>query len=253
MSRITYEYSSPVFYGLRDSEQFFGSLKKAHEAFVQPRGFFAADNLVTFNRNLSFLADDRFVKAFQEHASTDVEQAIVWRIATVAWGAANGMRLGEGDFVECACYKGITARIICDYLDFGSRPDRHYYLYDLFEHDASMPHHQMPEHGNSLYNEVLQRFAHLPNVTITQGKVPESFTKALPDKIAFLHLDLNNAEAEIGALEILFDRMIPGAVMVLDDYGWLAYNRQKDAEDDWLGKRGYRVLELPTGQGLLVK
>jgi O-methyltransferase len=83
--------------------------------------------------------------------------------------------------------------------------------------------------------------------------VPDSLANAAPNKIAFLHLDLNNADAEVGALEVLFDRMVPGAIMVLDDYGWLAYEAQKIAEDDWLGKRGYRVLELPTGQGLLIK
>ena len=38
----------------------------------------------------------------------------------------------------------------------------------------------------------------------------------------------------------------------LDDYGLLGYRVQKLAEDPWLEKRGYRVLELPTGQGLLV-
>jgi hypothetical protein len=47
--------------------------------------------------------------------------------------------------------------------------------------------------------------------------------------------------------------MIPGAVLVLDDYGWLGYRQQKLAEDPWFAQRGYRVLELPTGQGLIIK
>lgn len=98
-----------------------------------------------------------------------------------------------------------------------------------------------------------QRFADLSNVTVSQGKVPEVLHDVAPEKIAFMHLDLNNADAEIGALEILFDRMVPGAVLILDDYGWLAYRAQKDAEDPWLAQRGYRVLELPTGQGLVIK
>ncbi|WYX15476.1 hypothetical protein WJ974_02785 [Achromobacter xylosoxidans] len=68
-----------------------------------------------------------------------------------------------------------------------------------------------------------------------------------------MHLDLNNAEAEIGALDMLFDRMVPGAVLILDDYGWLYYRAQKDAEDPWFARRGYRVLELPTGQGMVIK
>ncbi len=68
-----------------------------------------------------------------------------------------------------------------------------------------------------------------------------------------MHIDLNNAPAEIGALEILFDRLSPGGILILDDYGWVGYKAQKQAEDPWLAARGYQVLELPTGQGLVFK
>jgi len=117
----------------------------------------------------------------------------------------------------------------------------------------SMPHHAMPEHCKELYKSVKARFTDLTNVTVTQGKVPEVLADVAPEKIAFMHLDLNNADAEIGVLDVLFERMVKGAILVLDDYGWLAYREQKLAEDPWFDKWGYRVLELPTGQGLLIK
>lgn len=83
--------------------------------------------------------------------------------------------------------------------------------------------------------------------------MPQVLDEVSPDKISFLHVDLNNAPAEIGTLERLFDRLSPGGVLVLDDYGWQAYRAQKLAEDPWLAERGYEVLELPTGQGLVFK
>ena len=98
-----------------------------------------------------------------------------------------------------------------------------------------------------------ERFSGFDNVTVTQGRVPEILAEVAPQKIAFMHLDMNNADAEVGALEVLFDRMVPGAVLILDDYGWLAYRAQKLAEDPWFAKYGYRVLEMPTGQGMLIK
>jgi len=248
----SHRYVSDLFYGARDQDAFLQGLNSAFLSLNSLNGLFAGDNLVTLDKNLSFLTDEPFMKAFNTHATTQVERGIIWRISTVLWGARNGLRL-EGDFVECACYKGITARIVCDTIDFGAHPERHYYLYDLFDHDQSMPHHHMLEHSSTLFEDVKDRFAHLSNVTVTQGRVPESFAQALPEKIAFLHLDLNNAEAEIAVLDILFERMVPGAVMVLDDYGWLGYRPQKIAEDNWLSKLGYHVLELPTGQGLLIK
>ena len=36
-------------------------------------------------------------------------------------------------------------------------------------------------------------------------------TDNAPSRIAFLHIDMNNVKAEIGALDALFDRVEPGA------------------------------------------
>lgn len=242
----------PAFFGVANGPAFIAGLQQAINMIRPQDGIYCGDNLFAFGRNLGFLEDQAFMKAFEEHAKTPVERAVAWRMSTVLWGARNGLKL-EGDFVECACYKGTTARIVCDAVNFGAHAPRHYYLYDLFDHDPSLPHHSMPEHSRKLYGEVCQRFAHLPNVTVTQGKVPEVLASVAPQKIAFLHLDLNHAAAEIGALEVLFDRLVPGAALILDDYGWLGYRAQKLAEDPWLERRGYRVLELPTGQGLVIK
>ena len=128
-----------------------------------------------------------------------------------------------------------------------------FYLYDLFEHSADMDHGAMPEHGEGLYEQVVARFADLPNVHVTKGSVPEVLAEKSPEKIAFLHVDMNSATAELGALETLFDRVSPGASIVLDDYGWAFYRDQKVREDAFFAARGYQVLDLPTGQGLVIK
>jgi O-methyltransferase len=54
-------------------------------------------------------------------------------------------------------------------------------------------------------------------------------------------------------LEFFFDRLVTGGTIIFDDYGWLAYRAQEAAEDAWLAERGFSALELPTGQGLLIK
>ena len=40
---------------------------------------------------------------------------------------------------------------------------------------------------------------------------------------------------------------------MFDDYGWLSYQAQQHAEDAFMAERGHRILELPTGQGLVIK
>ncbi len=116
-----------------------------------------------------------------------------------------------------------------------------------------MDHHALSGHTRSLYEQVRQRFIEYPEVHVIKGSVPEILHTHAPEKIAFMHLDVNSAAAEIGTLELLFDRIVPGGMLVLDDYGWLAYKDQKQAEDIFFAERGYHVLELPTGQGLLIK
>ncbi|MCZ8183180.1 MAG: class I SAM-dependent methyltransferase [Beijerinckiaceae bacterium] len=243
---------STGFHGTQNYEIMHFGFQTVINVISDQRGIFCGDNLFTYNKNLSFLEDPVFMESFQKHCTNEMDRSLAWRIATVLWGFRRGLTL-EGDFVECACYKGVTARVICDNVDFASRTDRHYYLYDLFDHDPTMPHLPMIEQSTQLYGQVRQKFAPFPNVTVTRGRVPDVLAEVSPKKIAFMHLDLNNAESEIGALEVLFDRMVPGAVLVLDDYGWLDYRPQKLAEDPWFLKRGYHVLELPTGQGLVIK
>ena len=243
-------YLTNMFWGPADHDQFANGIQQAINQVV-PNGIFTGDNIFTFGRNLSFLDDEKFMAAFSQHVETDAEKAIIWRINILCWAALQSLRV-EGDFVECACYKGISARIVCDYIEFG-KTNKNYYLYDLFEHSVEMDHHSMPEHSSNLYTLVKQRFSDLQQVHITQGAVPDVLHLVSPDKIAFLHLDLNNTSAELGALELLFDRVSTGGIIILDDYGWLAYRAQKEAEDPFFERRGYRVLELPTGQGLVIK
>ncbi len=64
---------------------------------------------------------------------------------------------------------------------------------------------------------------------------------------------MNSARGEVETLEVLFDRVVPGGMIVFDDYGWLMYRDQLDAEKVWAKARGYRILEMSNGQGLLVK
>tara|TARA_R110002110_G_scaffold58355_7_gene165895 strand:+ start:212 stop:970 length:759 start_codon:yes stop_codon:yes gene_type:complete len=246
-----HHHITSAFFGLTDANQFISGVQTAMNQ-VSPVGLFAGDNLFTFHRNLSFLEDEKLMTAFEKYTDTDIEKSVLWRTYVLAWAAKRAMKL-PGDFVECGCYKGVTARILCDCLDFASS-EKSFYLYDLFEHQDAMDHHSMPDHSATLYEEVCARFNDTPNVHITQGPVPDSLdTLEPPGDIAFLHIDMNNAAAEVGALERLFDKVTTGAVIVFDDYGWFAYREQKLAEDAFLAEHGVQILELPTGQGIAIK
>jgi predicted O-methyltransferase YrrM len=217
-----------------------------------PRGpWFLADNLITYGHVRGFLTEPRFVAAVVASHPEPAECAIIWRTHTLCWAAESVSSL-RGDYVECGTYQGYSAEVLMHFTR--GLPGRRLWLYDLFDPSGGAGEgHRLPAHAPWLADKVRARFQQWQNVVITQGKVPEVLAAAAPDQIAFLHVDMNNAEAELGALEVLFDRVSQGGIIVLDDYGWSGYRAQKAVADEFMRLRGLSVLELPTGQGLVVK
>ena len=65
---------------------------------------------------------------------------------------------------------------------------------------------------------------------------------------------MNNAAAEISAIEYLWGKLVRGGIVVLDDYAYgPEFMNQKTAWDQFASRNGFEILTLPTGQGLIVK
>lgn len=238
-------------FNIINPELFKHSLEGIRQSVATPDSFYSADNVICWNRHFSFMTDEPFMEAMRKNATSNIEMTIIWRTYILCHFAKLARRL-EGDFVEVGAYKGNTANVIADRIDLASS-GKQYYLYDAFEHKETDIHHSMPEHGPELYNTVKARFAEYPFVKVIRGYVPESFEHGFPEKIAFAHIDLNQAPAEVEALKRIIPCMVPGAALILDDYGWWSYGTQKEAEDPLLAEFGLDILELPTGQGLVIK
>jgi len=214
-------------------------------------GYYLADNVFAWGRNMSMLDDEDFVAAWHNNVESVDDQAVLWRRYVLACAAYHCIHL-EGDFVECGAYTGVGIKTIIDYLGGVNFP-KMFWGYDTFEHDDSMLNHPMPEHSAELYERVKAKFEDYAQVELVKGLIPDSFKDNCPEKIAYLHIDLNQAPAEIAALDHLFDRVVAGGIIILDNYEWSAYRPQKLAEDLWFEARKYRVMPLPTGQGLVIK
>jgi O-methyltransferase len=244
-----------IFYGLEGQSNVVARLNALVSELgdvSDPRSaWFLADNLMTYGHTRGFLTDQRFVAAVVAAAPKPMERGLAWRTHTMCWAAQSCEKL-DGDFVECGTYEGYTMEVVLHYLH--GLPGRRLWLYDLFNPTGAAGEGKpMPEHSPRLYERVRARFERWPNVTVTRGKVPDILATVAPERIAFLHIDMNNAAAELGAMERLFDRLVTGGIVVLDDYGWTGYRDQKAAADVFAAARGLSVLELPTGQGMLLK
>lgn len=235
------------------------------------QSYYWGDRLLTIDKSAGFLSDPSFRAAYDDiRGSHKYDQyasphTIAWRLHTLVWAAKSGLEL-EGDFVECGVFKGDMSWVIAQTVDFASF-GKQFYLYDTFEgfSDKYSAAEDFPENPEflafahafykdpQLYPYVCNRFALRRDIHVIKGVVPDVLLDNAPAKIAFLHIDLNSPAAEIGALEILFPRLTPGAILVFDDYGWKQFHKQKEAEDAFMHERGYVILELPTGQGVVVK
>lgn len=244
-----------MFYGLNENSR--KTMLSALEQIGSVYGrVFRADHLITIERCMGFFDDEPFMQAYRKHVTDAQEESLIWRLHTLAWAGKHCLHV-PGDFVECGVYKGFSAAVLVDYLHFGS-VDKSYYLYDTFDGvpeslkagtTAGPDAYRLPE----LHKFVERRFEAFKNVRLVPGALPESLEQESPERISLLHLDLNSAQAEVGVLERVFDSISPGGMIVFDDYGWQGYRDQKEAEDAYVAGRQHAILELPTGQGLLVK
>jgi hypothetical protein len=231
-------------------------VKEAIDTLAEAFGHtFAGDMLITLDRNVSFFEDRRFMQAFEPAALDETEKSLIWRVHVLCWCASNALR-AEGDYVECGVFRGLSTAVAARYLDFGGQP-RAWYLYDTFQGipaDQPNPGQSSPPYyeERELYESVVRRFAEYGNIHVLRGRIPEVLAERAPARVAFLHLDLNSAVAEEAALEYFAGRFAPGAFVVLDDYGWRGFRPQKLVADRVFGRLGKPIMELPTGQGIVM-
>jgi len=223
------------------------------------------DNIIVFQRALTFLRDSKFMRSLfrASETGTGAFDDRTWRAHILVWAAQNALNL-DGDFVELGTFRGYFAACVAECLAFEKLP-RSFFLYDTFAglpddairerelpgsfYDSLQAHYREPD----IYQSVVNRFKAYPNVHPIQGKVPDTLHERCPEKIAFLHVDLNSAKHEIAALEYLWNRIVTGAIIVLDDFGFAIFRSQTQAHQEFFAARGCPIAELPTGQGLVIK
>lgn len=213
--------------------------------------------------NHDFMKDERYVAAFQAgHMALGLDHPMYWRLHVALFFARRGLAL-EGDFVECGVWRGFLSAAITNYLGW-ERVNKTLFLFDTFEGlvddlltDAERANVAKLEHLRPYYRDcfdaVQKNFAQYSNVRIIKGIVPDSLKTQPIERVAYLSLDMNCAVPEIEAAEFFWDRLANSAAIVLDDYGFVSYEEQKRAFDDFARRKGTQVLALPTGQGVILK
>ena len=226
------------------------------------------DGLST-QHNCDFMQEPDFVRAYARgsQAARGVDHHWYWRFHVGLWCLRTAMRL-SGDFVEFGVNYGMLASGGMLDLDW-NRHDKHFYLFESFsgmkpEHVESaatgrdhLESYNRTALSNGFYatsaDEVRANFAEFHNVHLIVGFVPDTLDQLAAEHVAFVHVDMNNPVPEELALRFVWDRIVPGGIVLLDDYAQKGFELQKRAMDELSREINFNILALPTGQGLIVK
>lgn len=206
------------------------------------------DDLLVWFRNLFFLTEPRFEEAMGELRNDTGLRARMWRIYNLCW-AVNQASTVPGDIVDIGCYEAKSTMVFCRY-NREALSTKNLYLFDMF--DSPPEESRKANHGPQLAGQVKQYMREFQPFVVP-GDVTETIPKHLPDHIAFAHIDLNNADAEEHVFKDVYYRLSLGGVVIFDDYGFRRYRASAERHMAFLKDKPEKVLELPTGQGLLIK
>lgn len=160
----------------------------------------------------------------------------------------------DADVVECGSYKGASAYLMCKAYQ---NSEVLVHLFDSFE-GLSMPNDRDGNYWNkgSLSmpeSEIYEALKEFKNHRIYKGWIPDRFSEVRDRRIGFLHVDVDLYQPTLDSLHFFYDRIVPGGVILMDDYGFTSCPGAKQAADEFFSTKKESIVSLPTGQAFVLK
>ncbi|GAO43782.1 class I SAM-dependent methyltransferase [Flavihumibacter petaseus] len=143
-------------------------------------------------------------------------------------------RVPDYSFVaEIGIYKGGSLKVLADAL-----PDRKIVGFDTFEglpkeHFTEGEVHQPGEFSDTSLEAVTEFVRHSDHVTLIKGLFPSTAEPYAECTFSFVHVDTDFYLSVKSCLEWFWPRLIPGGIMVFDDYDWPNCPGVKKALDEF--------------------
>ena len=189
-------------------------------------------------------------------------EVLAWRHYIIYWtalSAAKATRLGTKNLVEAGTCDGLTAYFAMTALrDLGV--EFKCYMYDAWEAMKGDDLLENEKSKSGMYNYLdlktttqnLNEFAAV--AVFNKGYIPDSFVTSLnPADIVWLHIDLNAAAPTSATLEYFYEKVLPGGMILFDDYAFHDHMETKKVVDSFFLQRKINLLQLPTGQAIVFK
>lgn len=205
--------------------------------------------------NKSFFEESNFLEAYEFAVNLAGEDyRIPWRIHQAIWAANSTRHLG-GDIVELGTGRGFTMAAVLYFLQKNSDDVRIAHLFDTFTQPAQtdIENRRFARVYAEKPDDVISSFSCFPKAKFVVGNIFETLPPWKSEGISFAHVDLNDAEAEVFGVRHLWPMMIPGSILILDDYANRGLEKQFRQLSELFDAFGASILSTPAGQGIVVK
>ena len=160
----------------------------------------------------------------------------------------------EGNLAEFGVFRGGSSLITIE----ANQRKKPIYLFDTFEglpqvhdgNDAYWKHGEMSETSV----EFVQSFLNYPKAEYFKGFFPDSAKSIKSDeKYCFVHIDVDIYQSMLDGCLYFYEKVVPGGVMLFDDYGDLSCPGAKKAIDMFFSKMPEIPIALGCGQAIIIK
>lgn len=159
-----------------------------------------------------------------------------------------------GDTAECGVYQGASSYLICQALQ---GPARRHHLFDSFA-GLSTPDPCDGSHWRAgqfavPMADVQRNLASFPYLDWHVGWLPHTLTQVADHRFCFVHLDVDLYEPTRAAAHFFYERLVPGGILLCDDYGFQTCPGAQRAMDELASSVSEPLIHVPTGQAFLIK
>jgi O-methyltransferase len=169
------------------------------------------------------------------------------------WQFLHGCMNLPGAVAEVGVYKGGTALLFTRVL---SGTGKTLHLFDTFRGmptvDPKVDVHRTGDF-NDASEAAVRKLIQDPHAQFHVGFFPDTAKGLASETFCFVHVDADIRQSVLDACAFFMPRLVPGGVMVFDDYGFESCPGAKRAVDEYFAGAMDRPWYLPSGQCVVVK